>query len=227
MRGSRRSRVHITEDPNNKDDDYWEFDLTDMADYDVPAMIEGIRYSRKKEGADCNKVTIVAHSLGTMNTVTSLARSTHAQDYIQAVVLMEPCILPDATRYFPLGGIGYHTLSYLTWKFNIDTIFGPHWRKQRSLLCSALGWWSSACRELFGRALFGEDEESWGGKQEMPVKIGKHLLQNHLRGEFQEYANYFNWGFRDAPDHKLEQISPEVPIRVLFASEDNLCPPNT
>ena len=46
-------------------------------------------------------------------------------------------------------------------------------------------------------------------------------------GEFQEYAKRFNWGFRDTRDFPLERISPEIPIRVIFATEDELCPRDT
>lgn len=75
MRGSRRSRQHISEDPDDCDDDYWEFDLTDMADYDIKAMIDRIH---SEEDANCKKVSIVAHSLGTQNTITALSRANHA-----------------------------------------------------------------------------------------------------------------------------------------------------
>jgi len=50
MRGSRRSRTHISEDPDSQDDDYWEYDLTDMANYDVKAMIDRIR---TEDDSDC------------------------------------------------------------------------------------------------------------------------------------------------------------------------------
>ena len=30
-------------DPDSAEDDYWEFDMTDMADNDIKAMIERIR----------------------------------------------------------------------------------------------------------------------------------------------------------------------------------------
>ena len=52
MRGSRRSRRHISRDPDSAEDDYWEFDLTDMAD-DVKAMIDRIRRARNKEDSEC------------------------------------------------------------------------------------------------------------------------------------------------------------------------------
>ena len=54
MRGSRRSRTHISEDPDSCDDDYWEYDLTDMANYDVKAMIDRIRNAESGLGeSDC------------------------------------------------------------------------------------------------------------------------------------------------------------------------------
>ena len=52
MRGSRRSRRHTSMDPDSAEDDYWEFDLTDMAD-DVKAMIDRIRRARNKEDSEC------------------------------------------------------------------------------------------------------------------------------------------------------------------------------
>ena len=65
------------------------------------------------------------------------------------------------------------------------------------------------------------------GYQEAGVKVGLHTLQNSIRGEFQEYAERFNWGFTDTRDFPLEKINPEIPIRVIFATEDELCPRDT
>ena len=68
-------------DPDSAEDDYWEFDMTKMADNDITAMIERIRDERndtKRDDVDCMKVSIVAHSLGASNTVTALSNATKA-----------------------------------------------------------------------------------------------------------------------------------------------------
>ena len=161
MRGSRRSREHITEDPDNKYDDYWSYDLTDMADYDIKAMIDKIR---SEEDAGCKKVTIVAHSLGTMNTVTSLSRATHAQDYLSQVVLMEPCFVAAVDKFYSLNNLGYFGISSLLWSLNIESLLGPNWPRQRRLLCWILGWFSDNCDVLYEINIHDEnDEEKWEG----------------------------------------------------------------
>jgi len=68
-------------DPDSAEDDYWEFDMLDMAEYDIPAMIERIRDVRnntKRDDVDCMKVSIVAHDLGASNIVTALSIATKA-----------------------------------------------------------------------------------------------------------------------------------------------------
>lgn len=79
---------------------------------------------------------------------------------------------------------------------------------------------------LYNFDLFNEDNNLFG-YQEASVKVGLHALQNSIRGEFQEYAKRFNWGFTDTPDFPLEKINPDIPIRVIFATEDELCPRDT
>ena len=46
-----------------------------MGYYDIMAMIERINKDEEKK---CKKVSIVAHSLGTQNTITALSRANHA-----------------------------------------------------------------------------------------------------------------------------------------------------
>ena len=68
-------------DPDSAEDDYWEFDMLDVAEYDIPAMIERIRDVRnntKRDDVDCMKVSIVAHDLGASNIVTALSIATKA-----------------------------------------------------------------------------------------------------------------------------------------------------
>ena len=161
MRGSRRSREHINQDPDNRFDFYWSYSLTEMADYDIRAMIYRIRY---EEDAGCKKVTIVAHSLGAMTTIISLSRAKYAQDYISQVVLMEPCIVAAVDKFYSLNNLEYFVLSWLLWKLNIESLFGPNWRRQRSMLCEIMGWFSYNCDELYMINIHDEnDEEKWFG----------------------------------------------------------------
>jgi len=123
MRGSRRSRRHITEDPDDSDDEFWEFDQAEMAEGDIKAMVENIKLQQNS----CQKVSIVAHSLGTMNTLTALTKAEYAQDYLAQVVLMEPCVVAQFDAYAPLNFLSYYAVSNLLRALNIESLFRPDW----------------------------------------------------------------------------------------------------
>ena len=62
MRGTKPSRKHNTFDPDgsgaNGAADYWNFDVSTQAEFDVPAMINAIQQKRADDGKDCLKVHI-------------------------------------------------------------------------------------------------------------------------------------------------------------------------
>jgi len=75
-RGTKYSRTHATLSPD--DAAYWKFEFLDIAEKDVPAIVEKI----VEVNGTCKKVTLVGHSQGAQNILTSLAKSSRASDYI-------------------------------------------------------------------------------------------------------------------------------------------------
>ena len=72
-----------------------------------------------------------------------------------------------------------------------------------------------------------DEEDNWGGSQEYNVRVALHLIQNGFADRFQEYSDEFDQydkGTYDANEYDLESISNEIPIRVIFADADDLCP---
>ena len=129
---------------------------------------------------------------------------------------MEPCMVAAVDEFASLNHLGYYGLSNLLSVLSIESLFGPYWPSQRRKLCFLLGWWTNNCDMLYELDLH-DSEDNWDGTQEFSIKVAQHLLQNHLEGEYQEYADHFNWGITDAPDYQLENISTEIPIRVMMA----------
>jgi pimeloyl-ACP methyl ester carboxylesterase len=75
-RGTKNSRTHATLSPDSSA--FWDFDFVDIAEMDVPAIVEKI----VEVNGNCKKVTVVAHSQGAQNILVSLASSTRATEYI-------------------------------------------------------------------------------------------------------------------------------------------------
>ena len=72
IRGTRYSRTHRDLDPAG--DEYWDFDFSNMAKEDLPAMIEKIFWHHEADvGPRCRKVTLVGHSQGGQMIVNALA----------------------------------------------------------------------------------------------------------------------------------------------------------
>lgn len=74
MRGTKYSRQHDYHDADLDAEEYWDFTLKEMAESDIPAMVQKIF----DVSASCKKVTLMGHSLGTNNIVYSLAKSKNA-----------------------------------------------------------------------------------------------------------------------------------------------------
>ena len=125
-------------------------------------------------------------------------------------------MVADVNAFVSINSLGYYGLSKMLWALGIESLLGPDWPSQRRSLCWVVGWWSDYCDMLYEIKIH-DEVDNWDGTQEFNVKIAQHLMQNNIVDEFQEYAENFNWGLTDAPDYDLENITPEVPIRVIFA----------
>lgn len=124
IRGTPYARDHVDLDVDDDDWWYWDFDTSDIAEKDVYAMIEFIH----KKSNSCQKITIVGHSAGTMQTFNLLSKARKADHYISQFIAMEPCIVPDITVYFPgLNDVFYLTLQVALNALDIQSIWSRNW----------------------------------------------------------------------------------------------------
>lgn len=65
-------------------------------------------------------------------------------------------------------------------------------------------------------------EDNWFGSKEVSVKQTKHMAQNYLYDEFQEFSEFWFWPFKDTCDIDLGTIN--VPVRIMWSNQDQLCP---
>ena len=58
---------------------------------------------------------------------------------------------------------------------------------------------------------------------EAGLKHVKHLAQNHLYGEFQEFANVWPL-FQNTANYYLQNMSDKIKVHGIFSNQDTLCP---
>ena len=90
------------------------------------------------------------------------------------------------------------------------------------MLCNWFGEDGDICVALRNQVI--ANETYWFGRRETSVKLAKHMGQNYLFDEFQEYAFIWSWPFKKQKKIKLENIDPRIPFRSVWETNDKLCP---
>ena len=106
MRGTRYSRENKKWDADADKEEFWDYDFSDLAKEDVPAMIKKII----EVNGSCTKVSLVGHSLGSQNIINLLSQSSVASNYIAQSVAMAPCLIAEAIGFVPFE---INTTSYV------------------------------------------------------------------------------------------------------------------
>ena len=124
IRGTEYSRRHKVYDADF-DPQFWNFENSDIAENDVHAMVKKIF----KESETCRKITLMGHSMGSMQILNLLSKSTRARKYISHVIGMEPCMVTDQAHilaseyhFFETGAraIGMNSWFGPTYTFKVD-----------------------------------------------------------------------------------------------------------
>ena len=91
-RGGLYQKSHlIYTDPDGADlADFWNFDTQTIGVLDIERLVQGIIADRTSTGKNCSKVSIVAHSLGTLEAMTAI-NSSNAGDYVDRLINLAPC----------------------------------------------------------------------------------------------------------------------------------------
>lgn len=98
---------------------------------------------------DCTKVSVIGHSMGSMQLFFGMGRGKYMQPYFSQAVALAPCLIPSYKQYFPEFDVALYTmLSGLMESLDIESLFGPDWANQRQKLCDVLGRDTPACQHL-------------------------------------------------------------------------------
>ena len=120
-------------DYDSTETSYWDFDYNDLAEKDLPAMIEKV----VEVNGDCKKVTLVGHSLGGTILANGLSKSSKAKNYVAQAVSIAPCFIPTNNSYIWVGDGGEMStaLGLFAMRFENRSFFGPDWSDIRDEVC--------------------------------------------------------------------------------------------
>lgn len=139
MRGSVPSspRRKLADDSDDKAcaDNYWEFDYNDLAEKDLPAMIEKV----VEVSGKCQKVTLVGHSLGGTILANGLSKSEFARKYVAQAVGIAPCFVASPGSLGDLNAllsmVSYEALNAFIELFSVKSLFGRDWDSLKEAVC--------------------------------------------------------------------------------------------
>ena len=101
IRGTRYSITHEEFDrdaSNAQERAFFDYEATDIARNDIPAMVKKIMLEQKKikdvTGRPCKKVNMIGHSHGAALMLASLSYTVKSDRYVSQVIGVEPCLLP-------------------------------------------------------------------------------------------------------------------------------------
>lgn len=98
-------------------------------------------------GRPCKKITPIAHSHGSAILLSAMSFTVKSDRYISQMIGLEPCPIPNIELYYPAGmsSSEYILLSQGLELAGIESLLGPNWDNQVSLLCQLSGQDSAAC----------------------------------------------------------------------------------
>ena len=135
IRGTRYGQTHETLDrdaSNAEERAFFNYNVTDIARNDIPAMVELIMQEQNKENIDgskpCKKINMIGHSHGAALMLASMSYTVKSDRYVSQMIGVEPCLLPKPDEYYPgLGLTEYQLFSTAADLFSFWSVFGPDW----------------------------------------------------------------------------------------------------
>ena len=102
LRGTEWSKTHENADITSQD--YWDFTIKEIAEYDIPTFVSTILAKRAEAGLPCQKVNLLGHSMGAAASLLTAAMYPYtASKYINAVNPVAPCMIPAQSRLVEAG----------------------------------------------------------------------------------------------------------------------------
>ena len=110
---------------------------------------------------------------------------------------LAPCFIGNITDFYDeLDESVYRLLATAMNVLGIESLFGPEWAGQVETICMFVGGDSTECQALKGLELGPIHEGgSITGFSEVGVKQSLHMVQNILEDRFQEFADYYIFGW--------------------------------
>ena len=125
-----------------------------------------------------------------------LSHAQNASKYLSQFVALAPCMVSDLSVFPEVTETNYNLLSTALSLLGIESLFGPNWSEQVSTMCTILGEDSEECIQLRSVPLGPAHENGiLDGLQEVGVKQSLHMAQNYLEDRFQEYAEWYLFGW--------------------------------
>lgn len=215
LRGTRYSRQNQAWNADSNASSYWNYDLNDYAEEDVPAMVKKII----EVAGDCKKVSIVGHSLGAQAQINMLSKTTQATKYVAQSLNLAPCIVADANSFLPgVDAALYNTVESSFGSLGYYSLFGPNWGTQTFWLCFFSGY-GAECDLL--QSIETYNASTGTGFQEVCLQVLLHLTQIYLADRFQEFDSNINDSTL-SPEILFTDL--KVPSRFMWMDNDTLCP---
>ena len=135
-RGTRYSLTHKDWDPidNNLDArEYFDYEATDIAKNDIPAMVKLIMdtqaLAKLRTGVPCKKINFIGHSHGAAVMLAAMSYTVKSDRYVSQMIGVEPCLISSPDNYYP----GLDDNSYLGFAVAADllqiySVFGENWQ---------------------------------------------------------------------------------------------------
>ena len=122
-RGTMNSREHVRFDADKNAEAYWNFSHHEYAMFDIPSMTTKIVQVSKT----CRKISVLGHSVGSMQMFYALGNSSYIRPYFGQVVALSPCFIPSNRDNLDVAS--YTTLFGGLDLLDIVSLLGPDWSR--------------------------------------------------------------------------------------------------
>ena len=195
LRGSEWSKTHA--DAAITDEDYWDFDIDEIAANDIPTFVSTILAKRAENGLPCQKVNILGHSFGAAASLLTAAKYPFtASKYINAINPVAPCMLPEQSRLVEAGlpdARRMRNLSDVDIAMDGSERVGRALRKDRSRNLSHS---SNKSPKSLKRFKSPSPQKCWKDWDREAYNAAMRDVRNDLGYRTEEYAAFYS-GFKD------------------------------
>ncbi|CAG4991878.1 unnamed protein product [Colias eurytheme] len=231
-RGNKYSRRHVSLDPDNDAEQFWNFTFTEIGNYDLPALID---YVLQETGYE--KLNAIGHSQGTTIFFVMGSMRTEYNDKVNAFIALAPIayltnVPQPLSTIIAAGPIIYgEGMKLKQYEVFGDSLTGKALRAV--CLQPVIGYPTCADGFLFPIVGFDPSEYEYSFHYELfqtfpastPLKDLYHYAQVSSRDSFSQFdygkeENLKHYGTELPPDFDLSKVS--MPVALICAKNDKL-----